>query len=308
MREVRIEARGVDGAIAARTYEVQPQPVQGDASDHAVQPLREMQGRRWAVIIGISDYQDPEVRDLRFADDDARALYDFLRSPAAGLGGIPEENMLLLVDEQATMVSIRSALFTFLKQATEDDVVIFYVAAHGMHDPERLSNLYLVAHDTRLSDLAATGVSMEDVFRGINDAFARMKIVFADACHSAGMGTLAMRSVDMNLVNSMFLESVRASTGGAVTFTSAERNQLSAEGEQWGGGHGVYTHYLLEGMRGGADADGDLIVTLGEVLEYTRDQVARDTRNAQIPSISPTSFDRYWPMSVTWRSSEEGGR
>jgi hypothetical protein len=75
-------------------------------------------------------------------------------------------------------------------------------------------------------------------------------------------------------------------------------NQLSQEDARWGGGHGVFTHFLLEALRGAADEDGDQIVTLGESVEYVRDRVRRETGNAQIPTISQTAFDPYLPLGT----------
>jgi hypothetical protein len=57
-------------------------------------------------------------------------------------------------------------------------------------------------------------------------------------------------------------------------------------------------------LKGDADEDGDRVVTLGELMEYTRDRVRRETRNAQVPAISSTSYDRFWPMAAVFT---EGG-
>jgi hypothetical protein len=106
---------------------------------------------------------------------------------------------------------------------------------------------------------------------------------------------------------------VQGSTGGSVIFTASQANQFSEEDRKWGGGHGVFTYHLIDGLYGAADEDGDRIVTLGEMMEYTRDRVRRDTRNAQIPSISQTAFDDTWPMSMVvggpapWASSTAVG-
>jgi uncharacterized caspase-like protein len=258
--------------------------------------------QRWAVIVGISDYQDGTIADLQYADDDARAVYEFLRSPAAGMGGFPESNIRLLVNEDATSRNLRSALTTFLRQSTPNDVVFLYFAAHGAPDPYRPDDLYILTHNTRIDDIAATAVSMEDINGAVQDAYAYNKILFADVGHSAGVG-MGSRSLSANPINVAFTEYMGSPHGGFVAFTASEANQLSQEGEQWGGGHGVFTYYLLEGLRGAADlptngGDGDRIVTLGEVMEYTRDRVRRATRNAQIPTISLTSYDRYWPMAA----------
>ncbi|MBI4408558.1 MAG: caspase family protein, partial [Gemmatimonadetes bacterium] len=303
LREIEVAVWGNDGRVTARVYAVQASepPPPTAAAAPTTGALRGFKGKRWAVVVGISDYVDPDIPDLKYADDDAQAVYDFLRSPDAGLGGIPQDQMLLLLNEKATARNIRSALFTFLKQSTEDDVVFIYIAGHGMPDPERLKNLYVLAYDTELKDLAATGIPMNDVNEAINAAYARNKILFADACHSAGVGVSGGRAVNINQINQVFLDAISSSTGGFVAFTASEAAQLSQEGEQWGGGHGVFTHFILQGLQGEADEDRDYIVTLGELMEYARDRVRRETRNAQIPTISQTTYDRYWPMAIVTR-------
>ncbi|HRG69917.1 MAG TPA: hypothetical protein PLS73_13795, partial [Saprospiraceae bacterium] len=44
----------------------------------------EGRGEVYAVVVGISDYQDPAIPDLRFADKDAEAFANYLRSDAGG--------------------------------------------------------------------------------------------------------------------------------------------------------------------------------------------------------------------------------
>lgn len=288
-REVEITAMGMDGGLASRIYAVRPM-----AAAPAVAGLR---GQRWAVVVGVSEYQDTQIPDLRYADDDARAMYSFLRSEAAGLGGIPDSNIRLLVDEDATFRNIRSALLTFLQSSTPEDLIFVYIAGHGAPNPRRPDDLYILAYDTELDDIAATAVPMAEVADAISKAYARNKVLFTDACHSAGIGGAAARALSLNQINAYFLESMAMSSGGFVSFTASEVNQLSQEGRQWGD-HGVFTYFLLEGLRGDADADGDYIVTLGELMEFTRDRVRRETRNDQIPTISQTSFDRFWPMAI----------
>jgi hypothetical protein len=125
--------------------------------------------------------------------------------------------------------------------------------------------------------------------------------VFTDACHSGGLGTVgfnARSGLEPNNVNEIFLAGLRNTAGGLAVFTAAEARQISREGRQWGGGHGVFTHYLLEGLRGAADVDEDSIVRLGEVMEFVRERVRRDTDNAQIPAIGSFAHDRELPMAL----------
>lgn len=298
--EVEIEARPVRGPPIRSRHPVTSVALGERAADRVpwagARPGDEAE--RWAVVIGISQYQDPDIPSLRFADADATAFYRFLTSEAAGLGGFKEENIRLLLDEQATYRNMRSAYRDFLRNATSRDVVIIYFAGHGLPDPDRPDDLYLAAYDTEWGRIASTGYPMEDVRDAIGATDAATIIAITDACHSAGVAGPGRRSTGLNAINQAFLAQMTSSSGVVVSFTASQVNQLSVEGEEWGGGHGVFTYHLLEALRGAADEDGDGIVTLGEMMEWTRDRVRRATRNAQIPTISQTAFDWYWPMSV----------
>jgi len=54
------------------------------------------------VVVGVSDYQDDRIPALQYADRDALAFHDFLLSERAGMGGFQEDNVVLLLNDQAT--------------------------------------------------------------------------------------------------------------------------------------------------------------------------------------------------------------
>lgn len=305
VEQVEITASSADGRLATETYAVTPS-VPRISDQGAVAAARrsalDVEGKRFAVVIGISEYEDPEIPDLEFADDDAQAFYDFLRSDRAGLGGIPEENIRLLLNDDGTYRNMRSALYTFLEQATDDDVVYIYIAAHGAPNPNRPDDLFILPHDAEAVNIAGTGFPMTDVNESIRKLYARHTVLLTDACHSGGigMGGYATRSTpgDLNAINRAFLQDLQATQSGLAILTASEARQLSREGTQWGGGHGVFTWYLLQGLNGAADADGDQIVRLGELLEFVRDGVKRETSNAQIPAFGSNAFDRYMPVAI----------
>ncbi len=257
------------------------------------------EGKRFAVVIGISEFEDPGITPLRYADDDADLFYRFLLSEAAGLGGFEPENVILLKDSLATYRGIRTALVELDQLVTERDVVFVYFAGHGIQDHLRPDDHYLLTYDTDASNIPATAYPMEDITEAVNQLRARDVLVFTDACHAGAVSTSAgVRAGALDNINEEFLTRLTISTGGLVSFTAAEVRQSSQEDSRWGGGHGVFTHFLIRALEGEADADGDRIVTVGEMLEYVREQVQRETRNAQVPAISSTSFDRSWPMAV----------
>lgn len=232
-------------------------------------------GKRWAVVIGVSDYADKRIQALQFADDDARAMHAFLRSPAGG--AIPESQIRLLVNERATAAAIRDALFVFLQQASEEDHVLVYVAAHGAPDPKRQANLYILPHDTNLDAVAATAFPMWDFKTAVRRQIASERVVvIADACHSAG----ALID-DANPISGAFADLFSPSR--RVTLSASGKNELSREGKEWGGGHGVFTHTLLEGLGGKADADEDGVVTFVEAASYVERSVPTLTAGKQNP-------------------------
>lgn len=230
--------------------------------------------QRWAVIVGISEYEASNIPDLTFAAKDAEAFYDFLRSDAAG--PFEEDHILFLKDGAATGQALRDAMFVFLQQADWDDLVVIYFAGHGAPDPRRPENLYLLPSDADVNALASTGFPMWDVKTALRRQIsAERVVVIADACHSGGTGG------DANPISGSFADLFSPSR--RLTLTAADRNELSFEDARWGGGHGVFTYSLLKGLRGDADADGNGIVTFGEVSEFVSGTVATETGGKQNP-------------------------
>lgn len=257
---------------------------------------------RWAVVIGVSDYADDAVPARLFAARDAHAFRAFLRSPAAGPGGIPAARTLVLTDAQATRGAVQNALTGFLGGVGRDDVVLVFLAATAMPDPERPNGAYLLPHDARPGALPATAMTVEWVTEALGAVRAHQKIVFADILQAPGQPRgrgpgAAASAPNQNLVHRA-LESAGPRDRSLVVLTAVGAgNHVAQEGEQWGGGHGAFSHYLLAGLYGDADGDDDGIVTLTEIIRHTRDSVRRGTGNAQNPGLSAASYDRRWPMA-----------
>lgn len=246
---------------------------------------------RWAFIVGISSYGDEKVRDLKYAHRDAEDLYNFLQTPAGG--GYRQENMVLLTNELATSQAVRTRMIDFVTKPDRDDLVLFYFSAHGTPDPDRPDSVYLVTSDTELvrqdgslSFKRSTAVSVRELELHMENLRAQRVIVLADTCHSAAFRRLDTRDLTppAEAINNAFNAALSKSKPSAFIFTSSLGDELSQEGEQWGGGHGVFTHYLLEALKGAADANGDGVVVAEEVAEYVREKVKNDTGNRQHPT------------------------
>ncbi|MGD9229352.1 MAG: caspase family protein [Desulfobacterales bacterium] len=254
-------------------------------------PKKEMFRQHWAVIIGVSRYSDTRIQSLRYATADAKYFYHWLVSSKGGK--YAPNNIRLLLDKKATGRNIKDALFNWLRQAIQEDIVIIYFAGHGSPDsPDSPENLYLLPYDTQYDNIAATGFPMWDVETALKRFIkAKRVIVIADACHSGGVGQSfdvcrrSTRGIGVNPISTRLEKLSKIGKGVAVISASGEK-QTSQEGNQWGGGHGVFTYYLMEALKGKADYNQDRKVSLGELIPYLSEQVRRATRSAQSPTVS----------------------
>jgi tetratricopeptide (TPR) repeat protein len=71
-----------------------------------------------------------------------------------------------------------------------------------------------------------------------------------------------------------------------VRLLAARPDERSFEDERWGGGHGVFTYSLLEGLRGKAERDPDGMIRIPEVAEYLASRVPNETRAQQHPRVT----------------------
>ncbi|MDD5169091.1 MAG: caspase family protein, partial [Syntrophales bacterium] len=248
-------------------------------------------GQKWAVVIGISSYQDTRIAGLRYAAADARLFQEWLVSREGG--GYAPSRVRLLLDSAATAKQIRSALFNWLKQALEEDMVTIYFAGHGSPEsPDSPGNLFLLPFDANYDDISTTGFPMWDIETALKRFIkAKKVVVIADACHSGGIGQpfdvsrRGDRGLSINPISSG-LQNLSKVGDGVAVISAADDRQYSQESQSWGGGHGVFTYYLNKGLKGDADYNKDGRVTLGELIPYLSEQVRRETRNAQSPTVA----------------------
>lgn len=248
-------------------------------------------GSKWAVVIGISEYHDTRIPSLRYAAADAKAFYNWIISSQGGK--YAPSRVKLLLNRGATGKNIKNSLFVWLKQAIEEDLVTIYFAGHGSPEsPDSQNNLFLFPYDTQYDNIASTGFPMWDIETALKRFIkAKKVIVIADACHSGGVGQSfdiarrAARGIKVNPISSG-LQRLSQIGDGVCVISASDDKQFSQEDRKWGGGHGVFTYFLLKGLKGDADYSGDGRVTLGELIPYLSEQVRRETRNVQYPTVA----------------------
>ncbi len=248
-------------------------------------------GHRWAVIVGVSEYSDSRLPSLLYANRDAEEFHNWLVSTEGGR--YAPSKVRLLLNSEATYKNMKNSLFVWLKQALEEDVVTIFFAGHGSPEsPDSLNNLFLLPYDAQYDDIATSSFPMWDIETSLKRFIkAKKVIVIADACHAGGVGQSfyiarrANRAIKVNPISSA-LQSLSKIGDGVCVISASDDKQYSQEGQKWGGGHGVFTYFLLEGLKGESDYNKDNIVSLGEIIPYLSEQVRRATRNAQSPTVA----------------------
>jgi len=235
-----------------------------------------------ALVVGVSDYTD--VNDLTYARSDAEAFARWLID-----AGVSADSITLLLDEAgeledlglqydtATLSRFRAGLGWLRKQAKPDDLVFVYFAGHGYQgeddDGDEADGVdeFLVLHDTMRSAVEETALRDDEFGAFLDRVGSDHVMVVFDSCHSGGQSrSLSSGSRPLgdtfDLFNDFSLE-------GKLILAAAREDQEALEHE--GLGHGLFTHFLLQGLKGDADLDSDYRITAEELHAYVSTEVER---------------------------------
>jgi tetratricopeptide (TPR) repeat protein len=231
-----------------------------------------------ALVVGISNYQDEGITDLRFANRDASEFAAYLKTKSGG--GLKEEQIKLLTDAQATTAQIYSALDWLIESCGPDDQALIYFSGHGDVETKTIRQQgFLLAYDTPKTNYMIGAVRLSDLNGYLESIVQERKarvIVITDACRSGNLaGGREGASATAAALSSQFQNQVK--------IMSCQPNELSVEGEQWGGGRGVFSYHLIDGLTGLADANKDSTVTLMELERYLGNTVPTETDQQQFP-------------------------
>ncbi len=228
-----------------------------------------------ALVIGVSSYQ--HIDSLRFADDDAVEFAGYLLQNKTLQ--IHPDNLILLTNEKARSGDILAALSSLVDHSDTGDQIFFYFSGHGDVEVTEKDNMgYLLVYDTPKNNYATGGISvamLQKIFTSISEKGVRLFMV-TDACRA---GHLAGGAAGVSHTAKAF----SAQWKNEIKILSAQPDELSFEGKDWGDGRGVFSFYLVKGMAGYADFNKDSLVTLSELEQYVGLQVSEATKYKQQP-------------------------
>lgn len=229
----------------------------------------------FAIVVGVSNYK--YVRPLNFADKDAELFRDYLKSPAGGQ--LSDDHIFLLTNEEATNAAFWTKGFQWLnaKQLRNGDRLFIYLAGHG--DAIDEDQFFFLAHDCNPAGdknnyLVGGAIQLFNLKKKIAVETSKGVDVFfiMDACRTS---ELPGGSQGLNFLNTAITEK----KAGEMIMLATEAGKESLEDPAAGNGHGIFTWYLIEGLKGLADTLGtDNTVNFSEIKKYVSRQVPEAAR------------------------------
>lgn len=220
----------------------------------------------YALLIGINDYHN--LRPLRKAAIDAEDLANLLKD-----AGYPCSNIHLLLNETATKGAINDAFDRLARSVGPEDTVIIFFSGHGA---QRLGGFepgeYLCPVDADWYNLRCTAISTEEFTTALRALNASRVAVLLDACHSGGVGEPKDISSQVKCGLSGDAYNRLAEGIGRIIIASCQPDEVSWELPSMR--NGVFTHCLLEALRGAA-ADPDGIVRVLDLFKYLSKEVPK---------------------------------
>lgn len=279
-------------------------------------PVRE----KYALVVGISQFQDRNIKALQYPAKDAQDFAALLRDP--NYGRFKTEHVRVLTNEQATTRNIKQQIENLAAQARPEDLVVLFFSTHGSDRDGKKTDLnYLVTYDTEVASLYATSLPMVSIVDDVSKLIkAQRMVIVLDSCFSGaagfagGLETTSMTSVtssappsaiaqtnagskqlDLELTttaqpNQTELLNRISQNAGRVVITASQPNELSWESEQLR--NGFFTYYLIQALK---QKQG--LAPLDEVYAAVRDQVTRSVQ-----------AERSQPQHPTLRSNTRGGK
>jgi tetratricopeptide (TPR) repeat protein len=281
-----------------------PQKIEiGPAKSTLNRPFRD----KWAVVIGISNFEDPRL-NLQYAAKDARDFRNFLVNES----NFQADHIKLLIDSEATRDNIIGSLGPkwLGKRAGRHDLVLVYMSSHGSSATKEAKDTnFLAAYDTNEHNLILAGIPMQWLIAGISNIVPSDRIVFVlDVCHAAAVqltgqqlqtglpealqddagkgldrhGTASGQTTPKKVTIDEFNLDELVLGKGQILVASSDANQSSYESKHCK--NGVFTYRLIEGLRLRGTK-----TTLGEAFNFMKerveDEVLRDRGKLQTPVV-----------------------
>ncbi len=245
-------------------------------------PVSEMNNKNaLAIIFGLETYKN--VSPVTFAKRDATYIKEYFQKVL----GIPNNRIYFKTDDDVSQAEFRKVfskggwLDKRIKKNRSN--IYFYFVGHGAPNINDKKG-YLIPYDGDPNYASQTGYALDDLYKELNRMSSKSTTVFLDACFSG-----VNRNNEMLLANArpVFLEVDNSFTDKVNVFSAAGGKQIASSWPEKK--HGLFSYFLMKGMRGDADKNGDRKLTYGELGKYLEENVSSTAGlldREQTPSLS----------------------
>ena len=234
------------------------------------------QGKKYALLVGVRQYDQNELRSLPFSEADVTELGRVLKEAEY----LPDNVVLMtqtLGAENSRYLplaaNIRKELRLLLRNRGRGDTVLIALAGHGVQFKKN-ADQYFCPMDAQLSD-KNTLISIGEIYKELEKCHASVRLLLVDACRNNPQ-TERARSAGEVEIESVTRPPAQEPPGGVAALFSCKGGEKAFEHEELR--HGVFFHFIIEGLRGKADADHDRKVDLDELMLYAKKQVPEYVR------------------------------
>jgi tetratricopeptide (TPR) repeat protein len=232
---------------------------------------RQPAGEKYALLVGVTRYVSKELRPLPYSERDVTDLAQVLRDH-----GYRAENVVVMTQAAAVQdprftpwaERIRAELALLLKNRKPGDTVLLAFAGHGLHF-QGDTDSYFCPTDASLQDRQNL-LSLREVYKQLEGCKAGFKLLLVDACRNDPFQDLSRASKEFD-GDSVTRPQVAEPPGGVLAFFSCSRAEKAFEHDELK--HGVFFHFVIEALKGGAAAGSDE-VTLAGLSDYVSRRVA----------------------------------
>lgn len=238
--------------------------------------------RRFALIVGVKDYQGTEMSNLKYTENDAHDLAAVLRQ--AGYRRVVVLTQKVAFDEKnedlfPTAANIRLHLKALLEGRRPADTVFVAFSGHGVH-LKKENKLFFCPKGANLND-PKTLLALDDVYEELKQSKAGVRVLVADSCRNDPLDGKAAGDERLESVTRPLLPDPPK---GVAALFSCAKGQRSFESEALK--HGFFMHFLIEGLKKKANRNGE-VDFLG-LVKYVTDEVpeaVKDEKGARYRQI-----------------------
>ncbi|MCX7016120.1 MAG: caspase family protein [Candidatus Sumerlaeota bacterium] len=232
----------------------------------------------YGVFVGVDQFpSDSTIVSLKYAAADAQSMRECF---VGELGYLPPENTRLLItgatgEDAPTRSNILKAIKLAADSAGPNGCLVVDLSTHGIEG-------YVLAEDSQRAILEDSAIPLQRVEDYLNGSRSPRRLLFFDACREkvANDGQRALSGG----MSEQFAKAFSTAEGFAVLM-SCDQGQFSYEMPEQG--HGAFTYFLMQGLRGGAPAGPDGLITASSLSKWVKQQVEEWSRTQPGGKQSP---------------------